>query len=144
MSSQTPQQSDADVMQQMMRQMDLMRQALEASQSRQSEMQQAFTVSLEASQARQNELQQALLQVQGVLIDVQNRSSSQSAFRGADLLKSAVKAPCPLQGKKTGKGKEDWEKFVFQTDPFLFLLNLTTLIKCMQPEDPRNLLILKT
>ena len=57
-----------------MRQMDLMRQALEASQARQSETQQAFTVSLEA---RQNELQQALPQVQGALIDVQNRSSGQ-------------------------------------------------------------------
>ena len=78
-------------MQQMMRQMDLMRQALGASQARQSEMQQAFTVSVESRQARQNE---ALLQVQGALIDVQNRSSSQSTFRGVDLLKSAVKAPC--------------------------------------------------
>ena len=127
MSGQTPQQSDADVMQQMMRQMDLMRQALEASQARQSEMLHRQP----RSQSGPSERAAA------------GFAASTGRFdRCAEPVKqpkSAAKAPCPLQGK------EDWEKFVFQTETFLVLIDpdypdrMDAARRSTEPLDPEDM-----
>ena len=122
MSQQNPgqqqqQQAPAPSVQQVLQQLDAMQRALQQSETTQAQL----AAALQASQAQQAEMQRMVQELQSSAGLTASPSASVPAFKGTDLLKQAVQPPKAL----AEKAHQDWERFVFQVETYLALMDAT-------------------